>query len=123
MENGRVTALPVSEIDFSAMPKDMPRILGYDAKWFEDHPLYQKTPPVCPAPIDDERRGLAPGAGRGGLPDDGLPRLRPGGLPDGRQGAAVHPRGQSQPRHQHQRGLRPGPGRGRHRVRRRSGTP
>ncbi|NTU51549.1 MAG: ATP-grasp domain-containing protein, partial [Candidatus Aminicenantes bacterium] len=68
MENGTVTPLPVSEIDFSAMPKDMPRILGYEAKWFEDDPLYQKTPPVCPAPIDDEMRvrllGLAAAAFR-----------------------------------------------------------
>jgi D-alanine-D-alanine ligase len=56
MENGAVTPLPVSEIDFSAMPKDMPRILGYEAKWFEDNPLYQKTPPVCPAPVDDDVR-------------------------------------------------------------------
>ncbi|HDT13618.1 MAG TPA: D-alanine--D-alanine ligase [Candidatus Aminicenantes bacterium] len=68
MENGGVTPLPVSEIDFSAMPKDMPRILGYEAKWFEDHPLYQKTPPVCPAPIGDglraELQGLAAAAFR-----------------------------------------------------------
>jgi D-alanine-D-alanine ligase len=68
MENGGVTPLPVSEIDFSAMPKDMPRILGYEAKWFEDNPLYQKTPPVCPAPIDDDMRarlqGLAASAFR-----------------------------------------------------------
>ncbi|HPW16866.1 MAG TPA: ATP-grasp domain-containing protein [Candidatus Aminicenantes bacterium] len=68
MENGRARALPVSEIDFSAMPEDTPRILGYDAKWFEDHPLYQKTPPVCPAPIDDGLRaglqGLAEAAFR-----------------------------------------------------------
>jgi D-alanine-D-alanine ligase len=68
MEDGEVVPLPVSEIDFSAMPKDLPRIVGYDAKWFEDHPLYQKTPPVCPAAIDDELRikiqGLAVGAFR-----------------------------------------------------------
>jgi D-alanine-D-alanine ligase len=68
MENGGVTPLPVSEIDFSALPKDMPKILGYEAKWFEDNPLYQKTPPVCPAPIDDETRaqlqGLAAAAFR-----------------------------------------------------------
>jgi D-alanine-D-alanine ligase len=68
MEDGTVTPLPVSEIDFSAMPKDMPKILGYEAKWFEDDPLYQKTPPVCPAPIDEELRaklqGLAAAAFR-----------------------------------------------------------
>ena len=56
MEDGKVTALPVSEIDFSAMPAGQPRICSYEAKWFEDHPLFQKTPPVCPAPIDDELR-------------------------------------------------------------------
>ncbi len=54
MEDGGPVPLPVSEIDFSQMPKDMPKICGYEAKWFEDHPLYQKTPPICPAPIDDD---------------------------------------------------------------------
>ncbi|MGA2361673.1 MAG: ATP-grasp domain-containing protein [Candidatus Aminicenantales bacterium] len=56
MENTSVVPLPVSEIDFSQMPKGMPKICGYEAKWFEDHPLYQKTPPICPAPIEDELR-------------------------------------------------------------------
>ncbi len=56
MENKRVEALPVSEIDFSQMPAGAPRICGYEAKWFEDHPLYKKTPPVCPAPVDDDLR-------------------------------------------------------------------
>jgi D-alanine-D-alanine ligase len=61
MENDTVVPLPVSEIDFSQMPKDSPKICSYEAKWFEDHPLYQKTPPVCPAPIDDELRGRLQG--------------------------------------------------------------
>jgi D-alanine-D-alanine ligase len=56
MENGRVEALPVSEIDFSRLPAGAPRICSYEAKWFEDHPLYQKTPPICPAIIDDDLR-------------------------------------------------------------------
>jgi D-alanine-D-alanine ligase len=56
MENSSVLPLPVSEIDFTEMPKGTPRICSYEAKWFEDHPLYQKSPPVCPAPIDDELR-------------------------------------------------------------------
>ena len=68
MEDGKPTALPVSEIDFSAMPAGEPRICSYEAKWFEDHPLYQKTPPLCPAPIDDDLRqklqGLAADAFR-----------------------------------------------------------
>jgi D-alanine-D-alanine ligase len=56
MENSSLIPLPVSEIDFTEMPKGMPRICSYEAKWFEDHPLYQKTPPVCPAPVDDDLR-------------------------------------------------------------------
>mgnify|MGYP001050251990 CR=1 FL=1 len=68
MENGEARPLPVSEIDFSALPGGMPRILGYQAKWFEDDPLYEKTPPVCPAPVDDGTRdrlqGLAAAAFR-----------------------------------------------------------
>jgi D-alanine-D-alanine ligase len=56
MEDGKAIPLPVSEIDFSAMSAGQPRICSYEAKWFEDHPLYQKTPPICPAPIDDGLR-------------------------------------------------------------------
>jgi D-alanine-D-alanine ligase len=56
MENSSVVPLPVSEIDFTEMPKGMPKICSYEAKWFEDHVLYQKTPPVCPAPVDDDLR-------------------------------------------------------------------
>ncbi len=61
MENEAIVPLPVSEIDFSQMPKGAPKICSYEAKWFEDHPLYQKTPPVCPAPVDDELRGRLQG--------------------------------------------------------------
>jgi D-alanine-D-alanine ligase len=56
MDNGKVQPLPVSEIDFTEMPKGAPHICSYEAKWFEDHPLYQKTPPVCPAQIDEDLR-------------------------------------------------------------------
>jgi D-alanine-D-alanine ligase len=46
-------ALPVSEIDFSTMPEGQPHILGYEAKWFDEHILNKTTVPVCPAKIDD----------------------------------------------------------------------
>ncbi|HPM58986.1 MAG TPA: ATP-grasp domain-containing protein [bacterium] len=52
----RLEALPVSEISFAGMPEGTPRIVGYEAKWFEDHPLYQATVPLCPAPITESLR-------------------------------------------------------------------
>jgi D-alanine-D-alanine ligase len=56
LETEKLQALPVSEIDFSAMPESAPHICTYEAKWFEDHVLYAATPAVCPAPIDDTLR-------------------------------------------------------------------
>lgn len=56
LDDGEPRALPVSEIDFSGMPEGYPRICSYEAKWYPDHILYQTTPPVCPARIDDELR-------------------------------------------------------------------
>lgn len=52
LEGDNLQALPVSEIDFSGMPESHPRIVSYEAKWFEDHNLFKSTPPVCPARID-----------------------------------------------------------------------
>ena len=107
-ENAKPEALPVSELDFSAMPGSTPHILSYAAKWFEDHALYTASPPVCPAPIDDDASDEAPGDGRRRLPGPRLPGLRPRRFPDGREGAHLHPGGQSQSGHQPQRRVRPG---------------
>lgn len=46
-------ALPLSEIDFSTLPNDLPKIVTYDGKWMTESVYYQATIPVCPAPIDD----------------------------------------------------------------------
>jgi D-alanine-D-alanine ligase len=43
--------LPISEIDFSRMPEDEPRIVSYRAKWDEDSLVCQCTVPVCPADL------------------------------------------------------------------------
>jgi D-alanine-D-alanine ligase len=55
-DDAKPEALPVSEIDFSQMPEGQARILSYEAKWLADGVLYQASPPVCPAPIDDAVR-------------------------------------------------------------------
>jgi D-alanine-D-alanine ligase len=46
--------LPVSEISFTALDPGQPKITCYEAKWLPDHPLYKKTPPVCPAKVSTE---------------------------------------------------------------------
>lgn len=53
VDNHNPQALPVSEIDYAQMPEGLPRICSYEAKWFKDHILYNSTPPICPAHIDD----------------------------------------------------------------------
>jgi D-alanine-D-alanine ligase len=50
--NGKVGLLPISEIDFSEFPEDLPKICMYDAKWETDSPEYQGSKPVCPAPLE-----------------------------------------------------------------------
>lgn len=49
--NNNVRVLPISEIDYSAVPCGIPRICSYSAKWDEDSPEYKNTVPVCPADI------------------------------------------------------------------------
>jgi D-alanine-D-alanine ligase len=43
--------LAISEIDFSLMPENEPRIVSYRAKWDEESVVYQGTVPICPAEI------------------------------------------------------------------------
>lgn len=50
--NGKVGVLPISEIDYSEFPDGIPKICGYEAKWVEESTEYQKSKPVCPAPLE-----------------------------------------------------------------------
>ncbi len=50
--------LPVSEIDFSDLPKNLAPIVTYNAKWDEESVEYKKTPPVCPAKIDKKTQKI-----------------------------------------------------------------
>ncbi len=47
------TVLPVSEIDFTGLPKDFPKIVTYEGKWSPQSVYFKYTNPVCPANIDD----------------------------------------------------------------------
>jgi D-alanine-D-alanine ligase len=49
--NAPPRVLPISEIQFSGFGADEPQITSYEAKWLPDHPLYQRTPAVCPTDI------------------------------------------------------------------------
>ncbi len=51
---GRV--LQVSEIDFSGLPRSLPRIVSYRGKWDEKSVEWRGTKPVVPAPIPRRKR-------------------------------------------------------------------
>lgn len=50
--NGKPEILPISEIDYSDFPDGIPKICGYEAKWVTESIEYQKSRPICPAPLD-----------------------------------------------------------------------
>jgi len=52
--NKRPIVFPVSEIDFSGLPADYPKIVTYNAKWMQGTPEYIGTIGVCPAPISGD---------------------------------------------------------------------
>lgn len=58
MGNKRPIVMPISEIDFSALPPDYPKIVTYNAKWIRGTPEYEGTSGVCPAqlPSDVEKK-------------------------------------------------------------------
>jgi D-alanine-D-alanine ligase len=46
--------LAISEIDFTGLPEDEPKIVSYRAKWDEESLHYGATTPICPANISKE---------------------------------------------------------------------
>ena len=54
--NGKLEVLPISEIDYSEFPVGMPKICGYEAKWDPNSIEFQRSKPVCPAPVDPALR-------------------------------------------------------------------
>ncbi|MDD5556518.1 MAG: ATP-grasp domain-containing protein [bacterium] len=51
MGNRLPVALPVSEIDMRGIPAGAPRVCDYRAKWIPGSSEYERTVPVCPAPL------------------------------------------------------------------------
>ncbi|HPN38192.1 MAG TPA: ATP-grasp domain-containing protein [Melioribacteraceae bacterium] len=54
LEIDEIVVLPISEIDFSNMPSNYNKIVGFNAKWNSEHECYKKTIPVCPANLIPE---------------------------------------------------------------------
>jgi D-alanine-D-alanine ligase len=52
--NERLTVLPISEIDFSKLPPNYPKIVTYNAKWVEGTAEYVGTVGTCPAKLTPE---------------------------------------------------------------------
>ena len=47
--NDELTVFPISEIDFSLLPEDYPRIVSYNSKWMYKTVEFAGTKAVCPA--------------------------------------------------------------------------
>jgi D-alanine-D-alanine ligase len=44
--------LPISEINFSGLPKEFPKIVTYESKWISKSVYYENTKPKCPAKLN-----------------------------------------------------------------------
>jgi len=47
----RLHVLPLAEVDYAALPRGIPPIMSYAAKWLENSADYRKTSDVCPAQV------------------------------------------------------------------------
>jgi D-alanine-D-alanine ligase len=46
--------LPIVEVDFSQLPSDRPRMVGYEAKWRYDSVEFKSTHYTCPAEVPED---------------------------------------------------------------------
>jgi D-alanine-D-alanine ligase len=44
--------LPISEIKFSGLPEELPKIVTYESKWISESVYYENTKPQCPAKLN-----------------------------------------------------------------------
>jgi D-alanine-D-alanine ligase len=51
-------AMPLAEVDYSRLPRSIPPILSYAAKWVETSVEYKRTTVICPARVDAEMTAL-----------------------------------------------------------------
>ncbi len=51
-------AMPLAEVDYSRLPRSIPPILSYAAKWVETSLEYKRTTVICPARVDAEMAAL-----------------------------------------------------------------
>jgi D-alanine-D-alanine ligase len=54
----KVQVLPLAEVDYSDLPRRIPPIMSYAAKWVETSVEYQRTDVLCPARVDAEMTEL-----------------------------------------------------------------
>ena len=48
----KLSVLPISEVDYSRLPGNIPPIMSYAAKWMENSVEYQRTSVTCPAHVE-----------------------------------------------------------------------
>ncbi len=54
----KVQVLPLAEVDYSRLPRKIPPIMSYAAKWVETSVEYQRTGIICPARVDPSMAAL-----------------------------------------------------------------
>ncbi|NTV81463.1 MAG: hypothetical protein HGA24_08585 [Candidatus Aminicenantes bacterium] len=54
----KVQVLPLAEVDYSRLPRSIPPIMSYAAKWVETSVEYKRTEIICPARVDDTMSAL-----------------------------------------------------------------